>query len=276
MNRTRTIPQTSSWSIPEKIRKSWDRKVPYYLRFRDHFAAEIAAGTLPAGSRLPPERVLAEQFSITRVTVRQALTRMEIEGLIFREERRGWFVSPPRVQYDPTANSSFTQSIAMQGRVAGTKVLSMQKGVASQWESAFLKCTPGDPTFEINRLRTVDGRPILVEQAHIKADRCPGLLEHPLDGSLTDVMAQEYGIIEQRVQITMRPTAISETAAKALGVALGTPGLYLMRTILDQYENVVEIDEEFWRHDAINICISAAGRFNGQLKNEHSREKTDG
>ncbi len=89
-----TIPRTIQRSTPNEIRKSWDRRVPYYVRVRDHFAAMIEAGTLAPGAKLPTERALAEEFSITRVTVRQALARMEAEGLMFRQERRGWFVSP--------------------------------------------------------------------------------------------------------------------------------------------------------------------------------------
>ncbi len=240
------------------MRKSWDRKIPYYMRFRDHFAAMIKAGTLASGVRLPPERALADEFSITRVTVRQALIRMEAEGLIFREDRRGWFVSPPRVRYDPTANTSFTESITEQGREAGTTVLSKQQVAASQWESSHLGCALGEPLFVISRLRTVDERPVLVEQICVKAERCPGLLDHPLDQSMTGLMAEKYGIIEHRAHINMRPTALSEIPAKALGVAAGTPSLYLSRVILDQFDEVIELDQEFWRHDAIDICVSAA------------------
>jgi len=221
----------------------------------------IEAGALAPGAKLPPERALAEEFSITRVTVRQALIRMEAEGLIFREERRGWFVSPPRVRYDPTANTSFTESVTEQGRVAGTTVLSKQQVAASTWESTHLGCAVGDPIFVISRLRTVDGRAVLVEQIHVKAKRCPGLLDHPLDQSMTDLMSEKFGIIEHRAQINMRPTALSEIPAKALGVAVGTPSLYLARAILDQYNEVVEFDQEFWRHDALDICVSAAGRL---------------
>ena len=227
------------------------------MRFRDHFAALIETGSLAPGARFPPERALAEEFSITRVTVRQALIRMEAEGLIFREDRRGWYVSPPRVRYDPTANTSFTESIAEQGRVAGTTVLSRQQVAASQWESGHLGCAAGDPIFVISRLRTVDGRAILVERIHVKAARCPGLLDYPLDQSLTDLMAEKFGIVAHRAQINMRPTALSEIPAKALGVAVGTPSLYLSRAILDQFDEVVEFDQEFWRHDAIDICVSA-------------------
>ena len=219
----------------------------------------IEAETLAPGSKLPPERALAEEFDISRVTVRQALIRMEAEGLIFREERRGWFVSPPRVHYDPTTNISFTESIAEQGRVAGTTVLSKQQVAASQWISTLLGCAVGAPIFIINRLRTVDGRAVLVEQIHIKAERCPGLLDYSLDQSLTDLMSEKFGIIEHRSQISMRSTALSDVPAKALGVAVGTPSLYLSRAIHDQFNEVVEFDQEFWRHDAIDICVSMAG-----------------
>jgi DNA-binding GntR family transcriptional regulator len=262
MNRAWTIPQSLHWSAPQEAQKPGDRKVPYHVRFRDRFAAMIEAGTLAAGSKLPPERALAEEFSITRVTVRQALTRMEAEGLIFREQRRGWFVSPPRVRYDPTANTSFTESMTRQGRVAGTSVLSKQQVAASHWESSRLGCAVGDPIFVINRLRTVDGRAVLVEQIYIKAKRCPDLLDYPLDQSLTDLMAEKFGIIEHRAQINMHPTALTGVPAKALGVAAGTPSLYLSRTILDQSNEVVELDQEFWRHDAIDISVLAAGSLN--------------
>ena len=261
MNRALTIPQIIHWSIPNETRKSWDRKIPYHMHFRDHFASMIEAQTLAPGSKLPPERTLAEEFEISRVTVRQALIRMEAEGLIFREERRGWFVSPPRVRYDPTANTSFTESITKQGRVAGTTVLSKQQVAASKWISNLLRCAVGAPIFIISRLRSVDGRAVMVEQIHVNAKRCPGLLDYPLDQSMTDLMLEKFGIIEHRTQISMRPTALSDQPAKALGASVGTPSLYLSRTILDQLKEVVEFDHEFWRHDAIDICVSTVGNL---------------
>ena len=261
MNRALTIPQIIHWSIPNETRKSWDRKIPYHIHFRDHFASMIEVQTLAPGSKLPPERTLAEEFEISRVTVRQALIRMEAEGLIFREERRGWFVSPPRIRYDPTANTSFTESITKQGRVAGTTVLSKQQVVASKWISNLLRCAVGAPIFIISRLRSVDGRAVMVEQIHVNAKRCPGLLDYPLDQSMTDLMLEKFGIIEHRTQISMRPTALSDQPAKALGASVGTPSLYLSRTILDQLKEVIEFDHEFWRHDAIDICVSTVGNL---------------
>jgi DNA-binding FadR family transcriptional regulator len=53
----------------------------------------IENGSMPAGARLPTERVLAERFRIPRSVVRKALSPLEIEGKVTRQVGRGTFVS---------------------------------------------------------------------------------------------------------------------------------------------------------------------------------------
>jgi len=89
----------------------------------------------------------------------------------------------------------------------------------------------------------------------VNATRCPELLELPLEQSLTGLLEQHYGIVECRVRITMRPTALNEVQAQALQVAVGTLGLYLTRTTLDQFDNIIEFDREFWRHDVLEVEV---------------------
>ena len=250
-----------SWALPKDERGSWNRRIPYYLLISDHFASLIEKGELLPGRQLPPERELRDRFQTTRVTARQALMQLEAEGLIYRENRRGWFVSPPRILYDPTANVSFTESVIAQGRTPGGTVLSKEQISASSWEVRHMGVEIGDPIFLIRRLRSIDGRAVLLEHLHINAERCPGLLELPLDGSLTELMREHYGIFEHRPCINMRPTALAGSQAEALGVATGTPSLYLSRAILDQFGQVVEIDQEFWRHDAIDIRVSMTNKL---------------
>ena len=68
---------------------------------------QIEHGLLPPGSKLPAERKLSEVFDTTRITLREALVQLEAQGLIYREERRGWFISPPRLAYDLIRRSRF-------------------------------------------------------------------------------------------------------------------------------------------------------------------------
>jgi DNA-binding GntR family transcriptional regulator len=59
-------------------------------------------------------------------TLRQALQQLEAEGLVYRENRRGWFVSPRRTRYDPTRISAFMDHVSTQGRSPRTECLQAQ------------------------------------------------------------------------------------------------------------------------------------------------------
>src|SRR5215216_6352113 len=63
----------------------------------DQIRSAIVGGRLAAGDRLPPERELAEQFGVSRVTVRDALRALEAMGLIKVRvgARGGAFVTAP-------------------------------------------------------------------------------------------------------------------------------------------------------------------------------------
>jgi DNA-binding FadR family transcriptional regulator len=63
----------------------------------DQIRTAIITGKLREGERLPPERELAEQFGVSRVTVRDALRALEAMGLIEVRvgARGGAFVTAP-------------------------------------------------------------------------------------------------------------------------------------------------------------------------------------
>ncbi len=134
-------------------------------------------------------------------------------------------------------------------------LISKEMVPASSWTTKHLAVPDRAPVFLIRRRRFIDGRAVLVEQLCVNVTHCPELLELPLEQSLTDLLEQHYGIVERRVRITMRPTALNEVQAQALQVAVGTPGLYLTRTTLDQFDNIIEFDREFWRHDVLEVEV---------------------
>ncbi|MCV6604021.1 MAG: GntR family transcriptional regulator, partial [Porticoccaceae bacterium] len=94
------------------------------LEIRDYLAAQIAAGKLCVNARLPSERELVEQFNSTRITVRDALSKLESEGLIYRSNRRGWFVTPSRLEYDPSSRVNFYMLAAQQNKEPATELIS--------------------------------------------------------------------------------------------------------------------------------------------------------
>ncbi|NRA19713.1 MAG: UTRA domain-containing protein [Oceanospirillaceae bacterium] len=232
-----------------------DLHIPYYIRLRDTLAEQIAAGAMAAHDKLPSERELKESYDINRVTVRQALMQLESEGLVYRLIRRGWYVSPPRLNYDPTNAIGFMQNVSAQGRVPSTVILSKSEIVATQWAREKLQLGAGEKQYLLRRRRLIDGHSVLVEHIHINAKLCSGLLDLTLEGSLTEVFKEQFDLKIARVEITMYPAPLPEAQADELQVIAGTPGLLLMRSSYDQHDNVVTFDQEFWRHDALQISL---------------------
>lgn len=226
-----------------------------YIGVRDDIAARIAGGEFKPGERLPSERQLQIGGGVARGTVREALFQLEAEGVIYRKERSGWYVSPPPVVYDPTRWEGFMSYVEAQGRRPETETLSKTEIAADGMLAQIFSRPIGAPMYWILRRRSIDGRAVLLESIIVDAALAPGLIEHDLNGSLTSVLKADYGIGVARNKVDMRPCALTRDEAEALRVKSGLPGLSLVRTCYDAQGNVVEFDREYWRHDALTVSV---------------------
>lgn len=226
-----------------------------YIEVRNRVAAQISAGTLRAGDRLPSERQLEEGFGAARGTIRGALFQLEAEGLIYRKDRSGWYVSPPPIVYDPTRWESFMAYVKAQGRTPKTETLSKQEIPADPLLAELFGVPQGSPLFAIRRLRSIDGRAVLVERIIVDPAIAPGLLEQSLDISLTGVLKSHYGVSVSRNKVSMKPFALLGDDAETLRVRSGLPGLSVIRVSFDPAGRIVEYDEESWRHDSVTVCV---------------------
>ncbi|KIQ34509.1 MULTISPECIES: UTRA domain-containing protein [Pseudomonas] len=214
---------------------------------------QIEHGLLPPGSKLPAERKLSEVFDTTRITLREALVQLEAMGLVYREERRGWFISPPRLAYDLIRRSHFHAMVSAQGRVAHTQVLSARLQPASAMICAMLELPALSSVIQICRARRIDQRLVLYVEHYLKPEFFPGILDFDMEQSLTELYARQYDLRYGQVRFEMVPTALHAEAAAALKVSVGSPGLRIARINYDQQGRLIDCDLEYWRHDAIHV-----------------------
>ena len=139
-----------------------------YEEIASHLRSLIA-GSQP-GDRLPSDTELAAQFSVSRMTARQAVQVLEGEGLLDRQQGRGTFVTArpiPRVLGSPL---SFTTSMRDRGLTASSIILDLSQQEPSAEDVEALGLEPGTTVRVLKRLRLADGVPMAIERAVLAPD----------------------------------------------------------------------------------------------------------
>lgn len=71
--------------------------LPIYIQLMEQIKAQIIAGTLPPGDRVPPVRELALEYTVNPNTMQKALSELEREGILYSERTAGRFVTRDEV-----------------------------------------------------------------------------------------------------------------------------------------------------------------------------------
>jgi len=211
--------------------------------------------------KLPSERELSELFSITRISVKSALDSLEIEGLIYREDRRGWFVSPSRIKYNPLSRCHFHQMISDQHRIAETQLLKVKSMMAPSTVATVLELAELTPIHVIERLRYIDGRAVLFVENCLISHYFPDILSENLAQSLTTLYDKKYGFKTSRSRFDFIPTSAPEHVAHALNIRPGQQILKICRVNYNQDHEIIDCEFEYWRPDAVIISIDSEESF---------------
>ena len=107
------------------IRIDKDARTPIYLQIAESIGSLLASGVLPPGYVLPPERVLCEQFGISRMTLRQAMSLLDREGLIDSRRGIGTVVRPSRLRKQEQELRSFSEEIRERGGRPTSRLISL-------------------------------------------------------------------------------------------------------------------------------------------------------
>ena len=140
--------------------------VPLYQQVMDDLKGEIARGVYPAGSRIPAEMELAKSYGVGRITVRRAIEELSRAGYLNRQQGRGTFVCAPKLKRKIRQKGdvqSFTEGCAANDMVPGARLVSRTVVAATHEDAAFFGVEPGCELIVVERVRTADGVPVMLE-----------------------------------------------------------------------------------------------------------------
>jgi GntR family transcriptional regulator len=141
---------------------------PLYQQLQRALRQAIESHVLGPEDALPPERDLATEFQVSRITVRKAIDGLVSEGMLVRRQGSGTFVSA-RVEKNFSKLTSFSEDMRARGRTPRSVWLKKSVGTVTPEEALALRSSPGTPVYRFHRIRFADDMPMAVEYATVLA-----------------------------------------------------------------------------------------------------------
>jgi GntR family transcriptional regulator len=179
---------------------------------------DLVGGGLPVGTKLPNEQSLADRFSVSRATVREAVGALVAGGYLIRRHGSGTYVTVlPLRSHALDATLSYTQMIQEAGMEPGLSILSMCSRPATPEETGCLSLDPGGPVRVLERLRTADRRPVIYSVDRIPESLLEGVPDDALNVSLFQLLAS-VGARVRSGSAVLTPVVADARIAKVLDV----------------------------------------------------------
>jgi GntR family transcriptional regulator len=230
--------------------------VPLYTQVKENLRERILDGSYPAHARLPAESELSTIFGVSRITVRQALSDLQKEGVIFKIPGKGTFVAKPKAFQQLTQLEGFGEAMSRMGyeiynQVTSHKIIAAPPHVAQQ-----LKLPPGSEVTEIKRVRHLNREPVSLEVTYLPPDIGERLLREDLASrDIFLILENDYGIALGRADLQVDAILVDETLAHALRVEQGSAVLRIERLTHRADGAPLDFEYLYFRGDAFQYRL---------------------
>ena len=227
---------------------------------RDGLRRAVITGTWPPGDKLPNEDALADEFRVSRATIREAVRGLVEEGYLARRHGSGTFVtSRPLLRNSLDTNFSYTSYLESTGVRAGRRILGLRTIPASDLVAERLDVEPGTSIVELRRVRTADDRPAVYSVDHMLGSIVDAERDaEALGGSIYALLAG-HGHPVRHAEAIVAPAAADDDLAGVLEVAPGTLLQHLQQVDVDMAGDRVLFSLEWHNPSVMELRVYRRG-----------------
>jgi len=214
---------------------------------------ELRAGGAGIGDRLPSERILAERYHVSRVTMRSALALLVEHGAVRPAPSRGWYIAGEVTTATSTTHVEGFAEHARKHRIpTSTRMLMSRVRPCTVREAQRLRIAPGEDLFEMRRLRSANDMVVVLEHNRLPLALCPTLADTDFTyASLyATLLTADPPQIPRRAEyaVEARPPTREERRVLELdGTAV--PVLFARQFTLSQHGHPLELTDQAYRGD---------------------------
>jgi GntR family transcriptional regulator len=190
------------WKTSNCISQGIQGRCPVFKRspsltdqVKSHLRQRIVNAEFNAG-RIPSETSLAHELKVSRNTIRDALSKLETEGIIFRKQGAGTFVNKAVLLIKTRLEDivPYEAMIKEHGYRPSVKLDSIDEKSADLQLSTHLPLKPGERVLVVKKLFLADDKPVILNLTYIPTN----LIKRPYTHN--DLRAPIYQFLPQYCQ----------------------------------------------------------------------------
>lgn len=233
--------------------------MPVYQQIVNDIIARIYQEEWIAGQKLPSEKELSDEYGASRVTIRQALAKLETDGIIDKQRGRGTYLKDnPRLVvqelYLPQAGVRHHSD----NTPIDTKISVLYTASADVY--SFLNLEMDTKLIYLERTFLRKGKIVGINRAWFPFSRFPDMAEKPLvNNSISETLQNRYGVHFQSVDNYIESVILSATAASQLNTVSPCPALKISSIFRLDDDTPVEYSVTTWygRDTLFRVVISS-------------------
>lgn len=194
-----------------------------YKSIADRLRIRLNSADFSIGSPLPAEKRLAEEFGVSRMTVRKAVDLLVGWGLVIRRHGSGTYVAKKDVHHETTNLTGFIEVMRNQGKEVVSEVLEFNVMPAPPAIASQLRINIDERIYFSRRVRSVDGKPLMVEDSYMPVKLFRNLSVAHLEGSKFSYIEDECNIVVRGNYESLTPVLADRKMAKLMNIDELTP-----------------------------------------------------
>jgi GntR family transcriptional regulator len=231
-------------------------EIPLYYQLASLLREKIASGTFGVGDKIPTEAEMVEAYGVSRITVRQALSSLEEEGLIRREAGRGTFVTEHKPFVGTLQLDGSLDDLISMGLATRVQLLDLRTVAANAQEAERLGLAAGEEVVRCTRVRYFHDDPYSYIVNDLPAAIGQRIPEKYLEsGSILRFLEKNLGIRLRDAHQSVRATLADANLAQHLETRIGAPLLSVDRVVFDHNGRPVERVRTYYRSDIYSFGL---------------------
>lgn len=215
--------------------------IPLYYQVRNDIENKIKNREYEPGEKLPTEAWLMENYGVSRVTIRKAISGLVSMGLVESRRGTGTFVTSPKTIFSLVEMSSLHRMLTSLNIKASSRILEDAIVLATPELSNAMKIPIGTALHMIRRIRLANENPIADQVTFLQESLCPRLKASTLmERSLYEVLETEYKIKPVKSYQVFSAKLPSKEDMVNLQLSNKTPLLTIVATVYDKNETIIE------------------------------------